>query len=159
MLTLETCDKQAIERYAIYCDAQGLAQSTRARRLSAIRQLFGFMYSEALRPDNPALRIRGPGRAKSLPKTLSEREVTQLLEAAQKAGRNSGEWLRNTCLLELLYATGMRVSELVSLPAAAARGDPSVLLVRAQGGQGTHCAAIRPGAPGACGLAGAPGPR
>ncbi len=135
LLTLETCDKQAIERYAIYCDAQGLAQSTRARRLSAIRQLFGFMYSEALRPDNPALRIRGPGRAKSLPKTLSEREVTQLLEAAQKAGRNSGERLRNTCLLELLYATGMRVSELVSLPAAAARGDPSVLLVRGKGGK------------------------
>ena len=77
---------------------------------------------------------KGPGRDKRLPKTLSEDEVDRLLKAAAASGRGSDR-ARNICLMEVLYATGMRVSELVSLPVAAARGDPRMLLVRGKGGK------------------------
>ena len=123
-----------IERYLIDLDAAGLSQSTRARRLSAIRQFYRFAFEEGWREDNPAIQIKGPGRVKSLPKTLSEDEVDRLLSAARDTGRGDDK-LRNICLMELLYATGMRVSELVSLPVAAARGDPRMLLVRGKGGK------------------------
>ena len=124
-----------VEGYLIYCDAQGLAKSTRARRLSAIKQLYRFAFDEGWREDNPAIQIKGPGRDARLPGTLELVEVDRLLEAARQSGRNALERSRNTCLMELLYATGMRVSELVSLPVAAARGDPAMLLVLGKGGK------------------------
>lgn len=124
-----------VEDYLIHCDNQGLAQSTRARRLSAIKQLYRFAYEEGWRDDNPAIQIKGPGRKKSLPKTLSVEEVDRLLGAAQTSARGQDDRLRNTCLMELLYATGMRVSELVTLPVSAARGDPRMLLVKGKGGK------------------------
>ncbi|WP_372884878.1 site-specific tyrosine recombinase XerD [Shimia sp.] len=124
-----------VEAWLIDCEAQGLAQSTRARRLSAVKQLFRFAFEEGWRDDNPAIQIKGPGRAKRLPKTLEVIEVDRLLEAARKTGRTPADKLRNTCLMELLYATGMRVTELVSLPVAAARGDPDMLLIRGKGGK------------------------
>ncbi|QYX55586.1 tyrosine recombinase [Roseovarius sp. SCSIO 43702] len=133
--SIAEADQRAIEGYLVHCDAQGLAQATRARRLSAIKQLYRFAFDDRLRPDNPAQRIKGPGRAKSLPKTLSEGQVEALLAAARTHGRGAGERLRNTCLMELLYATGMRVSELVGLPVAAARGDPRMLMIRGKGGK------------------------
>ncbi|MCG6883194.1 MAG: site-specific tyrosine recombinase XerD [Silicimonas sp.] len=127
--------KQAdIESYLIGLDAEGLSRATRARRLSAIRQFYRFACEEGWRADNPAIRIKGPGRDKRLPKTLSEDEVDRLLRAAADTGRGA-ELARNICLMELLYATGMRVSELVSLPVAAARGGPRMLLVRGKGGK------------------------
>jgi len=132
---LETATQADVEAYLVACDARGLAASTRARRLSAIRQLFAFAFEEGLRADNPALRIRGPGRGRKLPQTLSEAEVERLLDAARRLGRGRMERARNTCLIELLYATGMRVSELVALPVAAARGRPEMLLVRGKGGK------------------------
>ncbi len=131
----ENAVREDIEDYLVACDALGLAQATRARRLSAVKGLYRFAYEEAWRTDNPALKIKGPGRTKSLPKTLSEAEVDALLTAAQQHGRNTPDRLRNACLMELLYATGMRVSELVSLPVSAARGDPSMLLVKGKGGK------------------------
>ncbi|MEM6823533.1 MAG: site-specific tyrosine recombinase XerD [Pseudomonadota bacterium] len=131
---LDAVDRDQIASYLAQCEAEGLAKTTRARRLSAIRQFCRFAYEEGWRRDNPALRLKGPGRSKSLPKTLSEAEVDALLVAARESGR-SAERLRNTCLLELLYATGMRVSELISLPAQAVRGDPRMILVRGKGGK------------------------
>lgn len=124
-----------IEAYLVACDAEGLSRATRARRLSSIRQLYRFAYEEGWRTENPAIQIRGPGRDKRLPKVLSLAEVEALLASARDTGRNPEERLRTTCLMELLYATGMRVSELVSLPVAAARGDPRMLLVRGKGGK------------------------
>ena len=121
-----------VEGYLIDCDSAGLAQATRARRLSAIRQLYRFAFEEGWRADNPAIRIKGPGKAKTLPKTLTVEEVGRLLQAARDS---RAEPVRDTCLIELLYATGMRVSELVGLPVAAARGDPRMLLVRGKGGK------------------------
>jgi integrase/recombinase XerD len=128
-----TADRPQIEDYLIFCDAQGLSKATRARRLSSIRQLFRFAVEEGWRSDNPALRLTGPGKAKSLPKTLSETEVSRLLDAARSRGRNPMDRARDTALFELLYATGLRVTELVSLPVAAVRGDPRMILVRGKG--------------------------
>ncbi len=132
---LARCTRRDIEDYLVDCDAQGLAVSTRARRLSAIRQLFRFAFEEAWRADNPAIEIAGPGRARRLPETLSEEDVSALLAAARTMDPDPPRRLRDRCLLELLYATGMRVSELVSLPVVAARGDPRMLLVRGKGGK------------------------
>jgi len=124
-----------VENYLVHCDAQGLAKSTRARRLSAIKQLYRFAFEEGLRTENPAIQISGPGQDKRLPKILSEAEVDQLLDAARNSGRSKADQIRNTCLMELLYATGMRVSELVSLPISATRGDPRLLLITGKGGK------------------------
>ncbi|NNF25161.1 MAG: tyrosine-type recombinase/integrase, partial [Rhodobacteraceae bacterium] len=131
---LACVDQGGIEEYLVACDRAGLAVSTRARRLSAIRQICRFAFEEGWRADNPALRIKGPGREARLPKTLGEKEVDRLIAAARTRGR-APDRLRNTALMELLYATGMRVTELVGLPVAAARGDPVTLLVHGKGGK------------------------
>lgn len=125
--------RDRVEAYLIHCSDQGLAKSTRARRLSAIKQIYRFAFDEGWRSDNPAIQIKGPGRDKRLPQTLEVTEVDRLLAAARCTGRLVSDRLRNTCLMELLYATGMRVSELVSLPVSAARGDPRMLLITGKG--------------------------
>lgn len=130
-----TADRQAVEDYLISCEAEGLSPATRARRLSAIRQLYRFAHEEGWRADNPALRMKGPGSAQRLPKVLSHEEVDRLLDAARDKGRSLEDQIRNRALVELLYATGMRVSELVELPVAAVRGDPRMILVRGKGGK------------------------
>ncbi|MEM1351279.1 MAG: site-specific tyrosine recombinase XerD [Pseudomonadota bacterium] len=130
-----SADRDTVEAYLIRCDADGLSRATRARRLSSIKQIYRFAFEEGWRDDNPALQITGPGRDKKLPKTLSEAEVDALLASARDYGRTASDRARNTCLMELLYATGMRVSELVNLPVAAARGDPRMLLILGKGGK------------------------
>lgn len=132
---LASASRAMVEDYLIFCAAQGLTKATRARRLSAIRQLFRFAVEEGWRADNPALRLKGPGQDHHLPQTLTIAEVDRLLEAARDTGRSATDQQRNRALLELLYATGMRVSELVELPAAAVRGRPQMILVRGKGGR------------------------
>ena len=127
--------RAAVEDYLIRCEAEGLARATRARRLASIRAMYRFAFEEGWRPDDPAIRIKGPGRTRRLPRTLDEDAVGRLLEAADAHGADARARTRNGCLLHVLYATGLRVSELVSLPAAAARGDPRMLLVRGKGGR------------------------
>lgn len=126
-------DRAAIEAYLAHCDAQGLARATRARRLASIRQLYRFAFDEGLRSDNPAIRIRGPGKARSLPHTLTETQVGAMLDRAPLHGRTEADRVRLTAMMELLYATGLRVTELVSLPVAVARGAPQAILVRGKG--------------------------
>ncbi|MGF1660431.1 MAG: tyrosine recombinase [Rubrimonas sp.] len=123
-----------VEAWLADLAARGLADATRARRLSAARRYFAFACAEGFRPDDPAARLKGPRRTRPLPKVPSVADVDRLLEAARTrwAGPRG---VRALCLVELLYATGMRVSELVALPVAAARGDPRVLLVRGKGGR------------------------
>lgn len=133
--SFEHASRDEIEAYLVSCEAQGLAAATRARRLSAIKQLYRFAYEEGWRAENPAIRISGPGKTKSLPKTLSQKEVSALLDAGRGFGRTAMARARNACLMELLYATGMRVSELVALPVSATRGDPQVVLIRGKGGK------------------------
>ena len=124
-----------VEDYLVACDAEGLSKATRARRLSSIRQMFRFAHEEGWRADHPALRIKGPGAVQRLPHALSVEDVARLMAAAADLGRTAEDRLRNRALMELLYASGLRVSELVSLPAAALRGDPRMVLVRGKGGR------------------------
>jgi integrase/recombinase XerD len=130
-----TASRAEIEAYLVDQDDRGMALATRARRLSAIRQLYRFAFLEGWREDDPGALIKGPKRRRALPGNLSEGEVDRLLEAAGALGRTEAERLRDVCLLQVLYATGLRVSELVSLPVAAVRGDPRMILVRGKGGR------------------------
>ena len=120
-----------IRDYLAALDRAGLAARTSARRLSALRQFYRFLFEEGLREDNPAVAIDSPHLGRALPKVLSEGEVDALLAAARTHGGPRG--LRLVALLELLYATGLRVTELVGLPHAAARRDPRVLIVTGKG--------------------------
>jgi integrase/recombinase XerD len=129
----QTANRADIEGYLIALEARGMAQSTRARRLSAVRQLYRFAFEEGWRSDDPATQIKGPRKKRHLPKTLTEHEVDRLLDAALSTGRSAPDRMRNSCLMQILYATGMRVSELVSLPVGAVRGNPEMLLVRGKG--------------------------
>ena len=124
-----------IERYIVALDAQGLSQATRARRLSAIKQFYRFCVEEGWRGDNPAIQISGPSKKKSLPKTLSVSDVETLLSMAVCTAKNHEDALRQNCLMQILYATGMRVSELMSLPISVARGHPQFLLIQGKGGK------------------------
>jgi integrase/recombinase XerD len=119
---------------------RGFSAASVARRLSAIRQLHRFLYAEGVRKDDPAAAIEGPKRGRPLPKVLSMGHVDRLLATAREgiedAARPISERVRGArlnCLLEVLYATGLRVSELVSLPASAARRDERMLIVRGKG--------------------------
>jgi len=119
---------------------RGFKASSLARRLSAVRQLYRFLYAEGKRPDDPAAVLEGPKRAHTLPKILSIAEVDGLLVQARTAAENDKQpptqrlrAARLLCLLELVYATGLRVSELVALPASAARRDQRMLVVRGKG--------------------------
>ncbi|MBI3703926.1 MAG: site-specific tyrosine recombinase XerD [Rhizobiales bacterium] len=121
---------------------RGFAAASLARRLSALRQLYRFLYAEGKRGDDPAAVLEGPKRARSLPKILSIAEVDALLARAREHAENAEQApaarLRATrllCLLEVVYATGLRVSELVALPATAARRDQKMLVVRGKGGK------------------------
>jgi integrase/recombinase XerD len=121
---------------------RGMAANTSARKLSAIRQLHRFLYAEGKRKDDPAAVLEGPRRGRALPKVLSIEEVSRLFEAARGAAKKAAEHraeylraLRLVCLLEALYATGLRVSELIALPAAAARAEGGTIIVRGKGGK------------------------
>ena len=128
---LETAATEDLRAYLGAEKKAGMAARTVARRLSALRQFYGFLLSEERRADDPVSLIDSPRQGRSLPKILSEEEVEALLAAART--REGAEGARLTALLELLYATGLRVSELVSLPVAAAARDPRMLNVRGKG--------------------------
>jgi integrase/recombinase XerD len=118
--------------------ARGMQATTVARRLSAIRQLYRFLYTEGQRRDDPAAVLEGPKRGRTLPKTLTLAEVDRLLRVAGEFDPQAPPSVRLraarlACLVELLYATGLRVSELVALPASAARRDARVIVVRGKG--------------------------
>lgn len=109
----------------------GYAATTAARRLSALRQYFGFLFAEGVRPDDPTAMVDGPRLGRPLPKVLDEEDVVRLLDAAHD--RPGSEGLRLAAMIELLYATGLRVSELVTLPLAAVARNPDVIVVRGKG--------------------------
>jgi integrase/recombinase XerD len=121
-------------------DTRGFKSSSVARRLSAIRHLFRFLLNERIRSDDPAAILSGPKRGRGLPKVLSigdvDRMLTRAKELSQTADVSPSQRLRAMrlyCLLEVLYATGLRVSELVALPRSAARNDARMIVVRGKG--------------------------
>ena len=134
-------DAEAVRAWLSDLDERGFAATSAARRLSAIRQFHQFLVSESVRTDDPTGIISGPKKRQRLPKVLSVRDVEVLIETAAAEARRADlreggrlRALRLHALMELLYATGLRVSELVSLPASAARQEARFLMVRGKGG-------------------------
>ena len=133
-------DTQALRNYLSDLDTRGFKSSSLARRLSAMRHLFRFLLNERIRPDDPAAILSGPKRGRGLPKVLSIADVDRLLsrakalaEAAESSPLRQLRALRLHCLLEVLYATGLRVSELVTLPLSASRREARMIVVRGKG--------------------------
>ncbi len=126
-----------LRSYLSHLAGQGFKSSSQARRLSALRQFYKFLYAEGLRTDDPTGILDAPKKARTLPKTLSIEHVTRLIgqaEAEAKSGKGDAMAnLRMHALIELLYATGMRVSELVSLPASVLAQNGRFLIVRGKG--------------------------
>ena len=127
----EAASGEVVRAYLTRLSRAGMAPSTSARRLSALRQFFRFVYGEGLRQDDPCATIDGPRRGRTLPKYLGEDEVEALLAAARE--RPGADGVRLVALLEVLYATGLRVSELVGLPLSARSGDGRLLTVVGKG--------------------------
>jgi integrase/recombinase XerD len=135
-----TAQTDKLRDYLSDLDVRGFKSSSVARRLSAIRHLFRFLLNERIRSDDPAAILSGPKRGRGLPKVLSISDVDRMLtrakeltEAAEASPSHRLRAMRLYCLLEVLYATGLRVSELVSLPRSAARNDARMIVVRGKG--------------------------
>lgn len=152
---LAKADTSDIRAYLADLSDRGFAATTVARRLSALRQFYRFLFAEGHRTDDPAAVLEGPKRGRSLPKVLTVAEVTRLIETAHRRvaeydGMAAPEVpprqreamraerlrrLRTCCVVELLYASGLRVSELVALPASAARGRTEAVTITGKGGK------------------------
>ena len=138
--SLANATTEDLRKFLASLAERGFKASSTARRLSALRQLFRFLYAEGKRGDDPAAVLEGPKRGRALPKVLSVAEVDKLLTQARADAEDAKLALaarlraaRLLCLLETVYATGLRVSELVTLPASAARRDQTMLVVRGKG--------------------------
>src|ERR1700729_285636 len=138
--TFAGAETEMLRDYLADLDTRGFKSSSVARRLSAIRHLFRFLLNERIRSDDPAAILSGPKRGRGLPKVLSISDVDRLLvhakaqtEAPETSAPQRLRAMRLYCLLEVLYATGLRVSELVSLPRTAARRDARMIVVRGKG--------------------------
>jgi integrase/recombinase XerD len=132
--SVRNATREQVRRFVAKMAASSAA-SSQARRLSALRQYFAFLYAEGLRRDDPTSAIESPRRVQTLPKTLSQTHVETLIEAARDEAQDSAEGIRLLCMLEILYASGLRVSELVTLPFLAARSRDAFLLVKGKGGK------------------------
>jgi integrase/recombinase XerD len=126
-------DAGVLQDYMAGLNRAGLSARTAARRLSALRQFHKFLLREGVRADDPTALLDAPRLRPALPKYLSEQEVDLLLQAAASRAGRPGAVAR--AALEILYATGLRVSELLGLPRRALSGDAAVLLVRGKGGK------------------------
>jgi len=129
--TLEGCSAEDLRAYFSGVKRRGLAPRSTARRLSAIKQFFRFLFAERVREEDPSSVLDAPRQGSPLPKYLSEEEVSSLLEMARSGG--DAKACRMIALMEVLYATGLRVSELVGLPLSAVRPGGRTLVVRGKG--------------------------
>ncbi|OAF17206.1 MULTISPECIES: site-specific tyrosine recombinase XerD [Bradyrhizobium] len=138
--TFVDAETQTLRDYLADLDTRGFKSSSVARRLSAMRHLYRFLLNERIRDEDPAAILSGPKRGRGLPKVLSISDVDRMLrrakemsEAAEVSASQRLRSLRLYCLLEVLYATGLRVSELVALPRTAAKRDARMIVVRGKG--------------------------
>ena len=122
-----------IEAYFHALGLRGLAPATAARRRASVRQFYRFALGEGWRKDDPSRRVDAPQRGRPLPKVLSRAEVEALIAAAM--ARDGASGLRLGCMIELLYASGLRISELLALPLASLARDPAYLIVKGKGGK------------------------
>jgi integrase/recombinase XerD len=130
---LSNASAEDIEAWFAGLGAAGLAPATAARRRSSIRQFYRFVLGEGWRTDDPSRRVEAPRQGRPLPKVLSRDEVERLIAAA--AAKDGGQGLRLAALVELTYASGMRVSEVMGLPLTALARDPAYLIVKGKGGK------------------------
>src|SRR5690348_12761167 len=128
---VQAASRDEVQAYLVHLSKSGLASSSQARRLSALRQFFGFLYAEDIRKDNPTDAIAAPKASRPLPKILSTADVEGMIAAAS-AG-DSADAKRLTCIVEMLYAAGLRVSELAGLPLIAVKNREGFILVRGKG--------------------------
>ena len=139
-VTFVAADTEKLRDYLADLDTRGFKASSVARRLSAMRHLFRFLLNERIRSDDPAAILSGPKRGRGLPKVLSIADVDRMLTRAKELTETESaspqhrlRAMRLYCLLEVLYATGLRVSELVALPLSASRRDARMIVVRGKG--------------------------
>jgi integrase/recombinase XerD len=132
---LSAAGLEGLRAYLVSLAEHGLAPRTQARRLAAIRQFHKFLLREGVRPEDPSRMLGSPKARAPLPKNLTEAEVDQLLAAAAAAATENLPGLAMQAGLEILYASGLRISELLALPAAALTQDAEMLLVRGKGGR------------------------
>ncbi|QYC11121.1 tyrosine recombinase [Brevundimonas nasdae] len=130
---LMKADAEAVEGWFADLSRRGLSAATAARRRSAARQFYRFALAEGWRTDDPSRRLDAPKQGRSLPKVLSRDEIDRLLTAS--AARDAAAGLRLVALVEMAYASGLRVSELLGLKVEAVRRDPAYLIVRGKGGK------------------------
>lgn len=130
---IAAASREDIRGYLAGLSAAGLAPSSQARRLSALRQFFGFLYAEDIRKDNPTEAVESPKTSRPLPKILSAADLEAMIAVA--AQDDDAEAKRLTCVVEMLYAAGLRVSELAGLPLAAVKNKDGFILVKGKGGK------------------------
>lgn len=130
---LATASAEAVESYFAGLSRRGLSAATASRRRAAVRQFYRFCVQEGWRADDPSRRVEAPRKGRPLPKLLSRAEIESLIAAAGEKDGAAG--LRLACLVELLYASGLRVSELTALPVAAVIRDPAFVMVKGKGGK------------------------
>ena len=130
---LASASTEDVEAYFAAMGAAGLSPATAARRRAAVRQFYRFVLGEGWRPDDPSRRVEAPKQGRPLPRVLSRDEVERLLAAA--AAKDGAQGLRLACLIEMTYASGLRVSELLALPLTALARDPAFLMVKGKGGK------------------------
>lgn len=131
--SLATGSADDVRAYLTALSSEGLKPSTQARRLSALRQLHRFLLDEDIRTDDPTSAVESPKRTRPLPKIVDESQTQSLIDAA--ASLEGPEAVRLLCIVELLYASGLRVSELVTLPLTAVAGERRMVMVKGKGGR------------------------
>ena len=131
--SLAEASAEAVESYFAALGERGLAPATAARRRASVRQFYRFVLGEGWRTDDPSRRVDAPRKGRPLPRTLERAEVDALIAAA--AAKDGAQGLRLACMVELLYASGLRVSELTALPLAILARDPAYLIVKGKGGK------------------------
>jgi integrase/recombinase XerD len=130
---LDDTDAETIEAYFQDLGARGLSPATAARRRSSVRQFYRFVLGESWRTDDPSRRVAAPKAGRPLPKVLEREEIERLLAAATE--KDGAQGLRLSCMIELIYASGLRISELLALPLTALARDPAFLIVKGKGGK------------------------